>query len=122
VFSGLNPRFEAKAIEQVRETIGKRQRFAATDNRALQMFGREEFRPIIDGITIGLQVLLVFIGSPDARHRRRRRHEHHAGLGGRAHPRDRAAPRPGRAPAPHPRQFLAEALVLTLLGGASACC
>jgi putative ABC transport system permease protein len=27
------------------------------------MFGREEFRPILDGITIGLQVLLVFIGS-----------------------------------------------------------
>ena len=27
------------------------------------MFGREEFRPIIDGITIGLQVLLVFIGT-----------------------------------------------------------
>ena len=26
------------------------------------MFGRQEFRPIIDGITIGLQVLLLFIG------------------------------------------------------------
>jgi len=26
------------------------------------MFGREEFRPVINGITIGLQVLLVFIG------------------------------------------------------------
>ena len=31
--------------------------------RAIQMFGREEFRPIIDGITIGLQVLLVLIGA-----------------------------------------------------------
>jgi putative ABC transport system permease protein len=27
------------------------------------MFGREEFRPIIDGITIGLQALLIFIGA-----------------------------------------------------------
>jgi len=27
------------------------------------MFGRQEFRPIIDGITIGLQVLLAFIGT-----------------------------------------------------------
>jgi len=27
------------------------------------MFGREEFRPIIDGLTIGLQVLLLFIGA-----------------------------------------------------------
>jgi hypothetical protein len=26
------------------------------------MFGREEFQPVIDSITIGLQVLLVFIG------------------------------------------------------------
>lgn len=27
------------------------------------MFGREEFRPIIDGITIGMQGLLLFIGA-----------------------------------------------------------
>ena len=27
------------------------------------MFGREEFRPVIDGMTIGLQVLLLFIGA-----------------------------------------------------------
>ena len=27
------------------------------------MFGREEFRPVIDGLTIGLQVLLLFIGA-----------------------------------------------------------
>ena len=27
------------------------------------MFGRDEFRPIIDGLTIGLQVLLTFVGT-----------------------------------------------------------
>ena len=43
--------------------VAKRQRFSSTDWRAIQMFGREEFRPIIDGITIGLQVLLMFIGA-----------------------------------------------------------
>ncbi len=63
VFSPIAPRFEADAERQVREIIGKRQRFSPTDKRAIQMFGREEFRPIIDGITIGLQVLLVFIGA-----------------------------------------------------------
>ena len=63
VFSSLAPQFESKAMSQARAAIGKRQRFSPTDKRVIQMFGREEFRPIIDGITIGLQVLLVFIGS-----------------------------------------------------------
>jgi putative ABC transport system permease protein len=63
VFSALNPLFEAKAQAQVREIMGRRQRFSATDKRAIQMFGREEFRPVIDGITIGLEVLLIFIGA-----------------------------------------------------------
>jgi putative ABC transport system permease protein len=63
VFSPIAPRFEADAKRQVLEIVGKRQRFSPTDKRAMQMFGREEFRPIIDGITIGLQVLLVFIGA-----------------------------------------------------------
>ena len=63
VFSAVSPRFEAQAMEQVRAAMGKRQRFSPSDKRAIQMFGREEFRPVIDGITIGLQVLLVFIGT-----------------------------------------------------------
>ena len=63
VFSSLAPQFEPKAMQQVRAAIGKRQRFSATDKRAIVMYGRQEFRPVIDGITIGLQVLLVFIGT-----------------------------------------------------------
>ena len=63
VFSSVAPQFEARAMQQVRATIGKRQNFSATDERAIKMFGREEFRPVIDGITIGLQMLLAFIGS-----------------------------------------------------------
>jgi putative ABC transport system permease protein len=63
VFSAVSPQFEAQAMEQVRAAVGKRQRFSPTDKRAIQMYGREEFRPIIDGITIGLQMLLVFIGT-----------------------------------------------------------
>ena len=42
--------------------IATRQNFSPTDKKAIQMFGREEFRPVINGITIGLQVLLIFIG------------------------------------------------------------
>jgi putative ABC transport system permease protein len=55
--------FEKKAIRQVRAAIAKRQRFSPTDKRAVTMFGREEFRPVIDAITIGLQGLLLFIGT-----------------------------------------------------------
>jgi putative ABC transport system permease protein len=62
LFSAISPRFEMKAMDQVRAAIAKRQSFSPTDKRAIQMFGRQEFRPIIDGITVGLQALLLFIG------------------------------------------------------------
>jgi putative ABC transport system permease protein len=63
VFSPVAPQFESDAKQQVRAAVAKRQRFSPTDERAMNMFGREQFRPIIDGITIGLQVLLGFIGT-----------------------------------------------------------
>lgn len=63
VFAPLLPQWEAKAKAQVLEVIARRQRFSPTDRRAIVMFGRQEFRPIIDSITIGLQVLLAFIGA-----------------------------------------------------------
>jgi len=63
VFGSVAPRFEPQAMQQVRAAVAKRQRFSPTDKRAIRMFGREEFRPIIDGISIGLQVLLLFIGA-----------------------------------------------------------
>ncbi len=63
VFAPIAPLFESKAEAQVLATIAARQNFSPTDKKAFQMFGREEFRPIIEGITIGLQVLLMFIGA-----------------------------------------------------------
>lgn len=118
VFSAVTPSLEAKAIQQVREIIGKRQRFSPTDTRALQIFGREEFRPIIDGITIGLQVLLVFVGALTL------------GIGGVGvanimlvsvdeRVREIGLRRALGARRRHIRlQFLAEALVITAIGGA----
>jgi len=63
VFTPVAPQFEKKAKAQVLAAVAERQGFSATDEKAIQMFGREEFRPVIDGLTIGLQVLLMFIGA-----------------------------------------------------------
>jgi putative ABC transport system permease protein len=63
LFEPIAPQFEKRAEAQVLAAIATRQQFSPTDPKAIQMFGREEFRPIIDGITIGLQVLLTFIGT-----------------------------------------------------------
>jgi putative ABC transport system permease protein len=63
VFQPIAPQFEKRAMAQFLAAIATRQQFSPTDPKAIQMFGRDEFRPIIDGITIGLEVLLAFIGT-----------------------------------------------------------
>src|SRR3954466_11133770 len=63
VFEPIAPHFERKAMEQVLAAVASRQQFSPTDKKAIQMFGRDEFRPVIDALTIGLQVLLTFIGT-----------------------------------------------------------
>lgn len=62
VIQPIAPMFEDKATDQFRAAIAKRQGFNPTDKRAITGFGTSNLRPIIDGLTIGLQVLLVFIG------------------------------------------------------------
>ena len=63
VFEPIAPQFEKQAMAQVLAAVATRQQFSPTDQKAIQMFGRDEFRPVIDGLTIGLQVLLTFIGT-----------------------------------------------------------
>ncbi|HEY7354104.1 MAG TPA: ABC transporter permease [Terriglobales bacterium] len=63
VFQPIAPQFEKRAMAQVLAAIATRQQFSPTDPKAIQMFGRDEFRPVIDAITIGLEVLLTFIGA-----------------------------------------------------------
>jgi putative ABC transport system permease protein len=63
VFQPVAPSMEKQAQQQLLASVAERQGFSPTDKKAIQMFGREEFRPVIDGLTIGLQVLLIFIGA-----------------------------------------------------------
>ena len=63
VFEPIAPQYEKKAMAQVLAAVATRQQFSPTDPKAIQMFGRDEFRPVIDALTIGLQVLLAFVGT-----------------------------------------------------------
>jgi putative ABC transport system permease protein len=63
VFEPIAPQFEKRAMAQVLAAVASRQQFSPTDPKAFQMFGRDEFRPVIDAITIGLEVLLAFVGA-----------------------------------------------------------
>src|SRR6202171_6520546 len=63
LFEPVAPNFEADAMLQVRAAVASRQRFSAADKRAIQMFGRQEFKPIYDGITLGIEALLFFVGA-----------------------------------------------------------
>jgi putative ABC transport system permease protein len=63
VYEPIAPRFEKLSMAQVRAAVAKRQNFSPTDERAIMMFGREQFRPIIDGITIGFEALFTFVGA-----------------------------------------------------------
>jgi putative ABC transport system permease protein len=63
LFEPVAPGFEAPAMQQVRAAVASHQRFSPTDKRAITMFGREEFKPIYEGITIGIEALLFFVGA-----------------------------------------------------------
>jgi putative ABC transport system permease protein len=117
VYAPVAPQFEEASKAQVLATIAKRQRFSPTDERAVRMYGRQEFKPIIDILGTGLQVLLLFIGALTL------------GIGGigvmnimlvsvNERTREIGLRRALGARRRHIQmQFMAEALVMTLLGG-----
>jgi putative ABC transport system permease protein len=63
VFEPVAPGFEAQAIQQFRAAVANRQHFSPNDKRAITIFGRQEFKPIYDGITLGIEGLLFLIGA-----------------------------------------------------------
>jgi putative ABC transport system permease protein len=63
VFQPVSSRFEKQAMEQFRALLAQRQRFSPKDERAIIMFGRQQFRPLLEGLGIGIEALLVLIGA-----------------------------------------------------------
>jgi len=63
VIQPVSAQFEDLAAVQFRTSMAKRKAFDAKDKRAIETFGTSDMRPIIDGLTIGLKTLLLFVGS-----------------------------------------------------------
>jgi putative ABC transport system permease protein len=53
---------ETKTEQQVLQILAQRQHFSPTDKRAVVMYSMAEFRPIMTGISYGLEFLLLFVG------------------------------------------------------------
>ena len=62
VFQAVDPSKEAQATRHVLEALGKRLGFNPTDERALRLFGSTQTAQITQGITLGLKLVLGFIG------------------------------------------------------------
>jgi putative ABC transport system permease protein len=62
VVTPVAPGFEAQTSQQVLGILAQRQHFSPTDKRAVLMDSMAEFRPIMMGISYGLEFLLLFVG------------------------------------------------------------
>jgi putative ABC transport system permease protein len=62
VVTPVAPGFEAKTSQQVLGILAQRQHFSRTDKRAVLMDSMAEFRPVMIGISYGLEFLLLFVG------------------------------------------------------------
>ncbi len=62
VVTPVAPGFEMKTEQQVLGILADRQHFSPTDKRAVVMYSMAEFRPVMVGISYGLEFLLLFVG------------------------------------------------------------
>ena len=62
VYQAIDPTKEEQATRHVKEALGKRLGFNPTDERALRLFGSSQTAKITQGITLGLKLVLGFIG------------------------------------------------------------
>jgi len=80
------------------------------------MFGREEFKPIYEGITLGIEALLFFVGALTLGIGRRGRDEYHARLR-RERVREIGCAGARCEKITHSRQFLLKLWLMTLAAG-----
>lgn len=62
IYQAMDPTLDARTDAQVKELLGKRQRFDPKDERAIRSFGSAEALQITAGIVLGLKLVLTFIG------------------------------------------------------------
>lgn len=62
VVTPVAPGLENETEQQVLQILAQRQHFSSTDKRAVVMYSMAEFRPIMTGISYGLEFLLLFVG------------------------------------------------------------
>lgn len=62
VYQAVDASKEAQATKAVKEALGKRLGFDPADERALRLFGSSFTAEMTDGITLGLKLVLSFIG------------------------------------------------------------
>jgi putative ABC transport system permease protein len=62
VFQTVDPMQQARAVRNVRETLGRQHRFNPNDERAVNLMDSGEITESIGGITNGLKLVLAFIG------------------------------------------------------------
>jgi len=63
VWQSLDPVFHEQAVRQVREILGAKKGFNPTDERAVRLNDSVENMKMIGGITNGLRVILIFVGT-----------------------------------------------------------
>jgi putative ABC transport system permease protein len=63
VVESLSPAVHERAVRSVREVLAARHRFDPRDERAVRIDDSGELMSMLDGITNGLRVVLIFIGS-----------------------------------------------------------
>ena len=69
-----------KEVKAVRDSLAFQHNFDPKDKRAVFVFDMLPSCSSCEIISMGMKILLGFIGTADAGHRRRRPDEHHAGL------------------------------------------